>query len=106
MIKAALEGYNSLYISINQNLPEKRIKDFLYEVPNNKINEIYNSRIKILNFFNFNDFCEFFDDLHEILHNNNINIIFIDSIAALLETEFTDANGDVDFQKRNNFLTT
>jgi len=106
MVKAALQGLNSLYISVNHNFPERRIKDFLFDVPNNKINEICNKRIKFFSFFTFADFCEFYENnMQDFIYKHNINVVFIDSIASLIETEFTDTNNNLDIQKRNNFLS-
>lgn len=104
MVKAALQGLNSLYISINHKFPDRRVKDFLINVPNNKINEICIKRIYSISFFSFTEFCEFYESIQDFIYKKNINIVFIDSIASLIETEFTDANNNLDVDKRNNFL--
>ncbi len=105
MIKAALQGYNSLYISINHKFPERRIKDFLNDVQINIIGEIVNKKIYIQEIFEFSAFQDFYININEYIFKNNIKVVFIDSIAALIETEFFDINGNLDFQKRENFLT-
>lgn len=105
MVKAALLGLNSLYLSVNHNFPSKRLKDFLFDVPNNQISEITNKRIFHFSFFSFAEFNDFYQNLQDYIYKYSINLVFIDSIASLVETEFTDNNNNLDMEKRNNYLT-
>lgn len=105
MVKAAINRLNCLYISINHNFPEKRLSDFLSNYNKKIIGQINFPKQFLFEKFNsINKFRCFLDSFESFIIENSINIIFLDSIAALLETEFIDDNGNIDIKSRNGFL--
>ena len=98
MVKAAEKNYKCLYICINKKFPIKRLENFIFG-KSFLYKNMHIEEIKDLNQFN-----NYYTNIQAIIFEKEINFIFLDDIASLIETEFYDENNKFDYYKKKTFL--